>query len=77
VVEDCDAGIKGFEGSRGGVAALGFRDLAGLMDLRNGSGEMGTGVLDLGGSSTMYMGVSISRNSTSEGQCTSQLSSNA
>ena len=76
-MEDCDAGIEGFEGSRGGVVALGFRDRVGLMDLRNGSGETGTSVLGLEGSSTMYMGVSISRNSTSEGQCTSQLSSNA
>jgi len=76
-VEDCDAGIEAFEGSRGGVAALGFRDRAGLMDLRSGSDETGTGVLDLEGSSTMYMDVSISRNSTCKGQWSSQLSSNA
>lgn len=55
--------MEGFEGSRGGVAALGLRDRAGLADLRRGSGETGTGVLDLDGSSTMYMGVSMSRNS--------------
>lgn len=75
-MDDCEAGIEGFEGSRGGVAALGFRDRAGLSDLRSGSGETGTGVLGLEGSSTMYMGVSRSRNSTCKGQHTSQLSSN-
>lgn len=76
-MDDCEAGIEEFEGSRGGVAALGFRDRAGLADLRSDSGETGTGVFDLEGSSTMYMGVSMSRNSTCKGQCPSQLSSNA
>lgn len=47
-----------------GVGALGLRVRVGLTDLRTGSGEGGAGVLDLVGSSTMYMGVSISRNST-------------
>ncbi len=41
-----------------------LRVRVGLTDLRRGSGEVGAGVLDLAGSSTIYMGVSMSRNST-------------
>lgn len=63
-MEDCAEGIGGFDVSCVGVGALGLRVRVGLTDLRTGSGEGGAGVLDLVGSSTMYMGVSISRNST-------------
>lgn len=64
MVEDSAGGIEGFEGLCGGVLALGLRVRVGLMDLRSGSGEAGVGVLDLRGSSTMYISVSMSRNST-------------
>ena len=63
-MEDCAEGIGGFDVSCVGVGALGLRVRVGLTDLRTGSGEGGAGVLDLVGSSTMYMSVSISRNST-------------
>ena len=75
-MDDCAGGIEEFEGWRGGVVALGLRVRAGLTDLRSGSGEAGAGVLDLEGSSTMYMGVSMSRNSTCKGQYICQDSSN-
>ncbi len=67
-MDDCAGGIVGLDGSCEGVVALGLRDRAGLADLRSGSGEAGVIVLDLGGSSTMYMSVSMSRNSTHRGQ---------
>ena len=58
VVEDWAGGIDGSEAWRGGDECRAFRDRVGLTGLRGGSG-----VLDLTGSSTMYMGVSTLRNS--------------
>jgi hypothetical protein len=58
VVEDWAGGIEGSEAWRRGDECLALRDRVGLTELRGGSG-----VLDLMGSSTMYMGVSTSRNS--------------
>jgi len=62
VVEDCAGGMEEVEGSMEGDEALRFRDRVGLSDARDGS-RVGAGVLGLIGSSTMYMGVSKSRNS--------------
>ena len=65
MVEDCAAGIEGSEACRDGEPGVGlaFRDRVGLAELRESSGVAGAGVLDLIGSSTMYIGVSRSRNS--------------
>ena len=57
-VEDGAKGIEGSEAWRDGDEGLAFRERVGLSELR-----VGSGVLGLMGSSTMYMGVSISRNS--------------
>jgi hypothetical protein len=56
-MEEVDAWFVGEE-------ALRLRDRVGLSDKRVKSGEDGAGVLAAMGSSTMYMGVSKSRNST-------------
>lgn len=58
VVDDWAGGIDGSEAWRGGDECRAFCDRVGLTELRGGSG-----VLALMGSSTMYMGVSTSRNS--------------
>ena len=58
IVEDWAGGIEGSEAWRGGDECLPFRERVGLTELRVGSGVRG-----LMGSSTMYMGVSMSRNS--------------
>lgn len=68
MVDDCAGGMEGFEEWRGDVAGSGLRARAGLADLRKGSGEAGVGVLDLEGSSTIYISVSMSRNSACRGQ---------
>lgn len=55
------------EASGSGEEALRFRERVGLSEVRIDSGEVGADVLDLMmGSSTMYIGVSKSRNSTSK-----------
>jgi hypothetical protein len=62
VVEDWAGGMDGLEARRGGDVGFAFRERVGLADVRGG--EAGAGVFDFVGSSTMYMGVSRSRNST-------------
>lgn len=74
-MEDWVGGIEGFEVSRDGLVALGFRVLVGLTEVRRVSGEAGADVLDLEGSSTMYMEVSKSRNSAGKNQTMSRYSS--
>ena len=54
-VEDGARGIEGSEAWRDGDEGLAFRERVGLSELSVGSGVLGL--------STMYMGVSISRNS--------------
>lgn len=66
MVEDGAGGRAALKAWREGVEAFRLRERAGLRDVRGGSGDVGAGVLGLKGSSTMYMGVSKSRNSTHE-----------